>query len=51
MKPSRAKAIHIRIRPGSALERFMARMTGKPTDAIHELAAKAEGLEGAKNAK
>lgn len=51
MKPREAKAVHIRIRPGSALERFMARMTGKPTDAIHELAARAEGLESAKDAR
>ena len=51
MKPSEAKAIHIRVRSGSALERFMARMTGKPTDALHELAARAEGLEAAKEGR
>lgn len=42
------KTIHVRVRPGSSLEKLIASFGGRASDAIHEMAAQ---LEGAKSKK
>ena len=42
------KTIHVRVRPGSSLEKMIALFGGRPSDAVHEIAAQLEGVKSAK---
>jgi len=46
-KPKR-DVIHLRVRPGSALERVIASSKANKTDTVHEVAAKIEAYEKSK---